>query len=72
VNDRIIAITDNASTTTFLNNWFKADYTDQVLSVNGDTGAVVVDLQSATDEGNVTTNDIEVAGVTTPWTQFDT
>lgn len=26
--DRIIAITDNASTTTFAANWFKADYTD--------------------------------------------
>ena len=39
-NDRIIAITDNASTTTFANNWFKADYTDQVVSVFGRTGAV--------------------------------
>jgi hypothetical protein len=28
VNDRIIAIADNASTTTFAANWFKADYTD--------------------------------------------
>lgn len=40
INDRIIAITDNASTTTFASNWFKADYTDQVLSVFGRTGAV--------------------------------
>jgi chemotaxis protein histidine kinase CheA len=39
-NDRIIAITDNASTTTFAANWFKADYTDAVLSVDGSTGAV--------------------------------
>ncbi len=29
-----------------------------VDSVNGDTGAVIVDLQSATDEGNETTNDV--------------
>lgn len=40
LNDRIIAITDNASTTTFAANWHKADYTDQVLSVNGFTGVV--------------------------------
>lgn len=39
-NDRIIAILDNASTTTFASNWFKADYTDQVLSVFSRTGAV--------------------------------
>lgn len=42
LNDRIIAITDNASTTTFAANWFKADYTDQVLSVAGKTGAVAL------------------------------
>lgn len=41
-NDRIIAIIDNASTSTFANNWFKADYTDQVLSVAGRTGAVTL------------------------------
>lgn len=38
--DRIIAVTDNASSTTFSGNWFKADYTDAVLSVEGQTGAV--------------------------------
>jgi hypothetical protein len=40
VNDRILAITDNASTTTYAANWHKLDYTDQVLSVDGLTGAV--------------------------------
>lgn len=40
IGDRIIAITDNASTTTYANNWFKADYTDLVSSVDGLTGAV--------------------------------
>jgi hypothetical protein len=40
--DRIIAVADNASTTTFAGNWFKADYTDQVLSVAGKTGAVTL------------------------------
>lgn len=44
VNDRIIAILDNASTTTYANNWLKADYSDLVSSVNGATGAV--DLSS--------------------------
>ncbi len=40
-NDRLIAIVDNASTTVFASNWFKADYTDEVQSVHGRTGAVV-------------------------------
>jgi hypothetical protein len=39
-NDRILAITDNASTSTYASNWHKLDYTDQVLSVDGMTGAV--------------------------------
>lgn len=39
-NDRIIAILDNASTTTYAANWHKADYTDEVLSVAGLTGAI--------------------------------
>jgi hypothetical protein len=42
VNDRAIAILDNASTTTFAGNWIKSDYTDAVLSVAGKTGAVVL------------------------------
>lgn len=46
VGDRIIAIIDNASTSTYASNWFKADYTDQVSSVAGRTGAVVL---TATD-----------------------
>lgn len=49
VNDRIVAITDNASTTTYASNWFKLDYTDQVLSVNGQTGAVVLDADDIDD-----------------------
>ncbi|MDP2346716.1 MAG: hypothetical protein Q8N34_03210 [Gammaproteobacteria bacterium] len=32
-NDRIIAITDNASTTVYAGNWHKADYTDQDVAV---------------------------------------
>jgi hypothetical protein len=49
VNDRIIAKVDNASTTTFAGNWFKADYTDQVLSVAGKTGAVTLQVADITD-----------------------
>lgn len=40
VNDRVVAILDNASTTTYAANWLKLDYTDQVLSVAGLTGAI--------------------------------
>ena len=40
VDDRIIAITDNASTTVFASNWHKADYSDLVQSVAGLTGAI--------------------------------
>jgi hypothetical protein len=39
-NDRIIAITDNASTSTYSGNWLKLDYNDAVLSVNGKVGAI--------------------------------
>lgn len=45
VGDRIIAITDNASTSTYASNWLKLDYTDLVSSVNGQTGAVVLNLR---------------------------
>ena len=40
--DRIIAIINNASTTTYASNWFHADYTDAVSSVAGRTGAVTL------------------------------
>lgn len=53
LNDRIIAIVDNASTTTFAANWFKADYTDQVLSVAGKTGAVTLVVTDVTGAGDV-------------------
>lgn len=40
INDRIIAIADNASTSTYASNWLKADYSDVVASVAGLTGAI--------------------------------
>lgn len=64
VNDRIVAIVDNASTGTYAANWLKLDYTDQVLSVVGLTGAVskaglmaAIDL-SGINSGNETTTTI--------------
>lgn len=42
IGDRLLAITNNASTSTYAGSWLKLDYTDQVLSVNGQTGAVVL------------------------------
>lgn len=60
LNDRIIAIVDNASDTTFAANWFKADYTDQVVSVQGATGAVVI-TDANLPTSDVTTNDVTSA-----------
>lgn len=42
VNDRIIAYIDNASTSVYASNWLKADYSDQVSSVAGRTGEIVL------------------------------
>lgn len=42
--DRLIAIADSASTTTFAANWFKDDNTDLVTSVASKTGIVVLEL----------------------------
>ncbi len=42
INDRIIALVDNASTTIYATNWLKADYSDLVASFNGRTGAIVL------------------------------
>jgi len=68
VDDRIIAILDNASTTVFATNWHKADYTDQVLSVAGRTGAVTITTAdipnlSGTNTGDEAAASTSVAGV---------
>lgn len=59
VNDRIIAITDNASTTTFASNWFKADYTDLVTSFDGQTGAITLGavIAALSTKDNIHDND---------------
>ena len=53
VDDRILALVDNASTTTFAGEWHKLDYTDKVLSVAGKTGAVTL-VPTDAGLGNVT------------------
>lgn len=49
INDRILAYTDNASTSTYAGNWIKLDYTDQVVSVAGRTGSVTLTSSDLTD-----------------------
>lgn len=58
VGNRITALVDNASTTTYAGNWFKETYSVDVTSVQGRTGAVVlvkadVGLGSADDTADV-------------------
>ena len=47
--DRLIATTDNASTSTYSGNWTKLDATDAVTSVAGKTGNVTLDLDDVSD-----------------------
>lgn len=47
-NDKIIALVDNASTTTYAANWFRESYSDNVVSVAGKTGAVVLSTSDIT------------------------
>ena len=63
VGDRIIAITDNASTSTYAANWFKADYTDEVSSVNGQTGVIVLDADDI-DDSSTTNKFVTAADLT--------
>jgi hypothetical protein len=67
-NDRIVAILDNASTTVYAGNWHKLDYTDQVLSVNSQTGAVILDADDISDVTTTNkfnaTHTIDVTGAT--------
>lgn len=52
--DRIVALVDNASTSTYAANWLKLDYSDRVSSVAGRTGAVTIastDIADSTSLG---------------------
>ncbi len=63
IGDRIIAIIDNASTSTYSGNWTKTDSTDEVTSVNGEVGNVVLDtgdISAVTDNNYVTDAELSV------------
>jgi len=49
INDRLMSISDSASTTVYTANWIKLDYTDNVLSVNSQVGSVVLDADDISD-----------------------
>lgn len=42
VDDRVVAILNNPSVSTYGSNWKKLDYTDRIVSVNGRVGAIVL------------------------------
>jgi len=55
--DRLLSILDNASTATYAGNWIKEDYTDKVISVNGQVGTVsltTANITASTDKNYVT------------------
>ena len=57
VGDSVIAVVDNASTTTYAANWNKKDATDAVQSVNGEVGTVVLNtgnVAEVTDKRYIT------------------
>lgn len=60
IGDRLIAITDSASTTTYDANWTKVDATDAVTSVNSQIGNVVLNADDIDDTS--TTNKFTTAG----------
>lgn len=47
--DRLISVLDNASTTTYAGNWYKADYTDRINTVCGRTGNVTITSSDLSD-----------------------
>ena len=68
--DRLIATTDNASTTVYASNWTQLDATDAVTSVNSQTWNVVLTTAEVADSSNkryVTDANLTVIG-NTSWT----
>lgn len=59
-NDRIVAISDGADDSVYAGNWVKMDYSDQVSSVNGQTGAVTGLANLATHIGDPEANFLNV------------
>lgn len=74
VGDRLLSILDAASTTTYANNWFKDDGTDQVTSVFGRTGAVVAASgdYTASEITNVAAGTIAATDVQAAINELDT
>lgn len=64
INDRIVALVDNAPTGIYATNWLKLDYTDQVISVVGLTGAIAkANLLSALNVEDGATADLTAAEI---------
>ena len=62
INDRLISLVDGASTSVYGSNWYKADYTDQVLTVNTLSGNVILATDDISDSGQ-TNKYTDAAGV---------
>jgi len=60
--DFILAVTDNASSTTYAANWVKEDSADRVRSVRGESGDVTGVAKVEVAAGNPTVNSDDVAG----------
>ncbi|MDX3973309.1 hypothetical protein [Shinella sp.] len=61
--DRVTALVDNASTTVFTGNWFHEDYTNAVLSINGLTGAVLIEGIIVAATAKTTPVDADLFGI---------
>ncbi len=74
VGDRLIAITNNASTTTYAGNWTKLDATDAVTSVFGRTGNVVATSgdYTASQITNIPAGNISATTVQAALNELDT
>ncbi|MDP2495851.1 SGNH/GDSL hydrolase family protein [Shimia thalassica] len=72
IDDRVLAITDNASETVYAENWLKLDYTDKVLSVAGKTGAVDLDKGDVNLAAVDNTPDADKPISTAQQAEFDT
>ena len=55
VNDRVLALVDTASGTVYSGQWLILDYTDQVISVNGQQGVVSLAIEDILGFENVLT-----------------
>lgn len=64
--DRIVALAEDASATTYAANWLKLDYTDRVSSVAGRTGNVVISTADISGLGTIAeqdADDVNISGI---------